>query len=160
MTLQDAETLMARRMAEHGLLAAGWRFEWDRAKRRFGRCSYRSKTLSLSRHLVQLNDATRVDRTVLHEIAHALVGPGHGHNRVWRRQARALGIPGDRCYTVADTVQPEAAGRYVLQCKGCGYKFGFLKRTRYVRRALLGQPTGYFHRSCGPVKGPMGLATD
>ena len=32
-----------------------------------------------------------VKNTLLHEIAHALVGPGHRHNRVWRQKAREIG---------------------------------------------------------------------
>ena len=29
--------------------------------------------------------------TLLHEIAHAIVGPGHGHDAVWQTAARRIG---------------------------------------------------------------------
>lgn len=32
--------------------------------------------------------------TVAHEVAHALVGPAHGHDAVWRRKAVELGGSG------------------------------------------------------------------
>ena len=38
-----------------------------------------------------------IRRTVLHEIAHAIVGGGHGHDRVWACCCRELGIEPKRC---------------------------------------------------------------
>jgi hypothetical protein len=35
--------------------------------------------------------------TVLHEVAHALAGPQHGHDRVWRSIAVRIGCSGERC---------------------------------------------------------------
>ena len=103
-------------MAEYGL--SGWRAELDRAVRRFGRCRYSCKLITLSYDLVQLNDQTRVLDTILHEIAHALAGPKAGHGPEWRRIARAIGCSAKRCYSLEDTVQPPA--RFVLHCSHCG----------------------------------------
>ena len=36
--------------------------------------------------------------TILHEMAHALVGQVHGHDAVW--QAQVLGCSGRRCHDV------------------------------------------------------------
>ena len=71
MLLQDAHELALRLMRHHNLLPT-WKFEFDRSKVRFGKCSYGSKTISLSRHLVELNADVEVRDTILHEIAHAL----------------------------------------------------------------------------------------
>ena len=49
-----------------------WSFGFDRSKVRFGKCDYRRKRISLSSHLVDLNDEYSVRDTILHEIAHAL----------------------------------------------------------------------------------------
>jgi protein subunit release factor A len=46
MELQKAKELAESLMAHHGL--QGWHFRFDRAKRRFGCCKYRTKTISLS----------------------------------------------------------------------------------------------------------------
>lgn len=38
-----------------------------------------------------------VTNTILHEIAHAIVGAKHGHDRVWRAKALEIGCDGQRC---------------------------------------------------------------
>lgn len=81
-------------LAEHGL--TGWRLTLDRAKRRAGACRFEERTISVSRHLMALYDEAHVRDTLLHEIAHALVGPRHGHDAVWRAKAVAIGCSGSR----------------------------------------------------------------
>ena len=115
MNLDDARNLATTLMMEHGLQAQGWTFKFDNAKRRFGECRHGHKTLSLSQSLVILNDEARVGATMLHEIAHALVGPRHGHDAVWKRKAIELGDDGERYYDTA-TVKPSAPLRVV--CPG------------------------------------------
>lgn len=35
---------------------------------------------------------SQIAATAVHELAHAIVGPGHGHGAAWKRAARALGL--------------------------------------------------------------------
>lgn len=107
MDLNLAQCLAIKLMDEHDLIFRGWTFEFDNAKRRFGCCRYRTKKITLSKHLVKLNDESIVRNTILHEIAHALVGAGHGHNHVWRTKAIALGCNGERCYSSDKVNLPE-----------------------------------------------------
>src|SRR4051794_36578616 len=86
-----AESLIAR----HGL--SGWRVEFDTAKRRAGICRYAERVIGLSAPLTRLHDEAEVRDTVLHEVAHALVGARHGHDSVWRHTARRIGCSGLRC---------------------------------------------------------------
>ena len=72
-----------------------WTFKFDTAKRRAGSCVYRAKTITLSGPLTDLYDRDTVRGVILHEIAHALVGPDHHHDPTWRRVARGLGAPDD-----------------------------------------------------------------
>lgn len=137
MNLLEAKNLANDLMAKHGILDQGWRFQYDNARRRFGRCSYRTKTISLSKHLVSLNDLEKVKDTILHEIAHALT-PGHGHDRVWQRKAIEIGCNGERCYSSFDVQQPES--RYIAECKGCGHTH---KRHKMTDRLKYGK------QSCG-----------
>lgn len=118
MQLNEAKKLALNLMDHHGLRAKGWIFEFDRAVKRFGCCHYQTKTISLSQHLVQLNDPAQCTNTILHEIAHALVGSGQGHNRVWQRKAVEIGCNGQRCYSVATVNRPKLP--YKLVCPTCG----------------------------------------
>jgi predicted SprT family Zn-dependent metalloprotease len=119
MELNRAQELATLLLSKHDLTSKGWRFEFDTAKRRFGCCNYRYKRITLSKALVLVNDEARVKNTILHEIAHALVGGGHGHDGVWRRKAIEIGCDGNRCYTTKNTVVPES--KYVAVCKTCGH---------------------------------------
>ena len=62
-----------------------WSFEFNRRKRSLGLCFHHRKAVELSLHLVEHNGPEEVLDTLLHEIAHALVGPRHGHDAVWKR---------------------------------------------------------------------------
>lgn len=116
MQLTDVEKLAGQLFKSHDL--EGWHFKFDNAVKRFGLCNYRDRTISLSRHLVQLNPEPVVTNTLLHEIAHALVGAGHGHNRVWVRRALSIGCDGQRCYSRSEVKAPELP--YKLTCPACG----------------------------------------
>ena len=111
MELTAARHLAAGLIARHGL--TGWRLVFDNAKTRAGVCRYDRKEIGLSRPLVSLYDAGQVTETVLHEIAHALVGPRHGHDRAWRATARRIGASGERCMP-ADA--PSVEGPWVGVC--------------------------------------------
>lgn len=105
--------LMARElMDQHGL--SGWIFGFDRAEVRAGACHHRDRRITLSRALTAAHDQAEVQETVLHEIAHALVGARHGHDAVWRARARAIGATGQRCYVADDRVVP---GRWQGRCR-------------------------------------------
>jgi predicted SprT family Zn-dependent metalloprotease len=105
MKQEDSQALALELMGKHGLLAKGWTFHFDNAKRRFGYCQYRPKMISISKHLSELNSEEQVKDTILHEIAHALAGPRAHHYAKWRYQAMVVGAKPERCYS-ADVVQP------------------------------------------------------
>jgi len=117
MKLESAQKLAINLMSKHGLISIGWKFRFDTALRRFGCCKYRSKTITLSEPLTELNTELEVKDTILHEIAHALT-PGHKHNSVWRRKAMEIGCNGNRCYDNNKVETPES--KYVATCIGCG----------------------------------------
>ena len=85
-------------MNRHGLV--GWRVKLDHARRRAGQCDYNSRVISLSRFYVRKADKEHILDTILHEIAHAIVGPHHGHDAVWRQKAREIGCTANRCHTL------------------------------------------------------------
>lgn len=102
MNLRDARDLALRLMAEHGL--AGWTFVWDSAIRRLGQCDFKRRRISLSIQPAELRPISEVRNTILHEIAHALVGEYHGHDSTWRAMAIRIGCDGRRCSASSFTV--------------------------------------------------------
>lgn len=115
METYEAGQLARRLMNEHGL--GHWLFRFDRrAISRLGQCSHGRQTISLSEKIIPLTDEKVIRNTILHEIAHALVGPGHGHDHVWRRQALTIGCNGERGHRV-DT-SPLAPWMATCQCAG------------------------------------------
>lgn len=107
-------------MDEHGLTKNGWVFKFDNSKKRFGCCNYTRKKISLSKDLCVLNSEHDVKDTILHEIAHALVGHSHGHDNVWKQKALSIGCNGERCYSSENVMQPDS--KYFAICSGCGYE--------------------------------------
>ena len=125
-------------MDQHGL--ADWRLALSSAARRLGSCAYHTKTIRLSRHLLALNDWSEVRDTLLHEVAHALVGQSHGHDRVWRAQAVALGANPRACAAPAQVRMPEPG--WEAWCPRCAQSVGrYYRRPRRWRR-------GYLHPQC------------
>lgn len=140
MNLDSAYQLAHELMSKHNLLIAGWRFQFDRANRRFGCCKYRYKMITLSASLTELNDVEQVKDTILHEIAHALVGPKHGHDWVWRSKALEIGCNGERCYSSAKVNTPRAT--YEAICKGCGKTHKRFRKQQEGRSSSCGKCSG------------------
>ncbi|MBS43058.1 MAG: sprT domain-containing protein [Nocardioides sp.] len=136
MDLRDAFA-MAEDLVEHHC-PPGWSVQYDAARRRAGVCRFRDRVIGLSAPLTALHDESEVRDTVLHEIAHALAGPRHGHDEVWREVAQRIGSTGERCVP-ADAPRVEApwigvcaqghtAERFrrperVMSCARCGRGF-------------------------------------
>lgn len=95
MDLSDAYRMGTELLQRHGL--HGWSLVFDNAKRRAGVCRYTQRVIGLSAPLARLHSPDEVRETLLHEIAHALTGPEHGHDGIWVAQARAIGSNGRRC---------------------------------------------------------------
>ena len=143
MNLAHAQQLAESLMAQHRLTAKGWSFEFDTAKRRFGCCNFSNKVISLSAPLTNANEEAQVKDTILHEIAHALVGSGHGHDSVWKAKCREIGCKDERCYSDKDTVL--IAGKYRAVCGGCGKEHSRHKRPLKGRRFACLCPVSYTH---------------
>lgn len=114
MTPDETLALTRSLMDQHGLFH--WTAKLDGGKTRFGLCSYDRQTISVSRHLAAINPESEIRNTILHEIAHALVGPGHNHGPVWKAKAREIGaIPS------ATHIAKAAPPKYLGHCPtpGC-----------------------------------------
>jgi predicted SprT family Zn-dependent metalloprotease len=90
-----------------------WCMVWDtKAVRRYGQCRYGKQEIGITKQLANINSLEESKDVVLHEIAHALTGPGHGHDATWKRMCIKVGARPERCYT------PESNGGDVKTLKG------------------------------------------
>lgn len=87
-------------MIQHGLPVTGpgaWSFRWDNSKTREGVCTYGRRVIALSWPIAQIRTLDESRDTVLHEIAHALVGYAAAHGPAWKAMARKLGATPKAC---------------------------------------------------------------
>lgn len=93
MNRQIAARLARELMDRHGLNE--WKIEWSRAKRTHGQCVYAKKTLIFSAVAFDHIGESEARDTILHEIAHALVGPSAAaHGYVWKGKCLEIGGTG------------------------------------------------------------------
>lgn len=140
MEIQEALNLAQKLMLQYNL--HDWKLDIDRAKRRAGLCSSRRKTIFLSQFYIQLNNEEDIRNTILHEIAHALVGCVEGHNQVWKRKAREIGCDAERLCGEG-VVMPK--GKHRGDCQGC-------KREVHQHRAP-SKKRNYYCGQCGKDRG-------
>src|SRR5436853_7647176 len=101
--LYEAAHLARELLKQYGL--HDWQFAFDHARRRFGRCDYTHRQITLSKTLTFLNPIEEVRDTILHEIAHALT-PGANHGPRWRAMCRQIGARPARCFAEEQVVTP------------------------------------------------------
>lgn len=138
--LHNIEHIVNDYLQHYGL--TDWKFAFDRAKRRAGCCKYKYKLITLSYHYISNNPDDAIIDTVLHEIAHALVGPGNGHNNIWKLKCIEIGAKPERCCG-ADVKLPN--GAYQAKCNKCGY---ISHKHRKLKKS-------YYCRKCGPKDGAL-----
>ena len=128
-------------LAAYGL--TGWSFRLNRSKVNLGLCRYGPRTVELSSPFVEHNPEEVVRDTLLHEVAHALVGAGHGHDAAWKAMCLRVGARPERLSFEA--AMPE--GRWRATCGGCGLVH---HRHRRPKRMV-----GWWCCRCGPERGRL-----
>lgn len=122
MELGEVRALAEGLLREHGLVGE-WSFDFDHARRRAGQCDFYRHRVTLSAPLMRLYQSEQVREVILHEIAHALAGARHHHDRVWRETAERIGAkPQTR---LSNT--PEVSPLWVGRC-AAGHEFGRYRR--------------------------------
>jgi predicted SprT family Zn-dependent metalloprotease len=102
-----------------------WSFQFDHATKRAGCCNYRDQVISLAHAYARTASDQAIQDTLLHEIAHARVGKAHGHDQVWRQEARRLGCSGQRCHDVQFSPP-----RYIVTCENACWVITAERRQR------------------------------
>ncbi|MCF7845632.1 MAG: SprT-like domain-containing protein [Candidatus Peribacteraceae bacterium] len=125
MNLATTATLARQLLGHYGL--SGWNFRFDRARRRFGCCNFATKTISLSKVLAELNSPAKVRDTLLHEIAHALVGPRHNHDSIWKDKIAEIGGKPKARFRETEVVIPKS--KFAAVCPNCQREFPVFRRS-------------------------------
>src|SRR6476646_520436 len=124
--IREIRNLAYGLLSQHGL--SDWTFAFNRRKRSMGLCVYGRRTIELSVHFVLRNSHDEILDCLLHEIAHALVGPKHGHDQVWKKKCLEIGARPVRC---GEAEMPE--GRWKARCGECGTSFHRHRKPKKVR---------------------------
>ena len=120
-----ANKLIGRHKAVSGL-AKDWRFGFDLAPSRAGVCKYDAHRIDLSVSFCLRASRAEIIDTILHEVAHAIVGKAHNHDAVWTAKAREIGCSGERTHAIRHT-----PARWIGQC-ACGQRWHRQRLSRKV----------------------------
>jgi predicted SprT family Zn-dependent metalloprotease len=115
-------------LEEHGL--TDWRFDLSNHKTLVGQCDHRKKLIQYSVHYTIKTPMHTIKDTILHEIAHALVGPNHGHDWTWKRKCIEIGAKPERLVWEATTATKP---NYILECPECGQRWKRYRLKRNIR---------------------------
>jgi len=146
MTDTTAFAALARKTMAELIPAAGWTFGWDRAVRRNGQCVYSTRTITMSRSLTEIATDAEAFQTLLHEIAHARVGAGHGHGRVWLREARSIGYTGHRTSSREEYDKVAMTAPYIDSCPNGHTRPRWRKKPSNARATSCAQCSPRFDR--------------
>ncbi len=112
-----------------------WAFKFDHSARRAGCCIYRDKLISISFNLARTGSAAAIRDTILHEIAHALVGKKHNHDAIWKAKALEIGCSGERTHRL-QLVSP----RWNVTCENnCWKQTAERRNARFICRTCGGK---------------------
>ena len=104
----------------------GWGVDFNNRNRAAGLCSYREKKIYLSKHFVELNSFTEIEKTIKHEIAHAIsftYFKERGHGSTWSSVSISIGDDGERCYKSSEVNMPKGKVKY--NCINCNKEYSF-----------------------------------
>lgn len=109
-------------MRNSHLFDKGWVYKFNYLKRKLGLCYHNRKVLEFSLPFVEVNTLDLMKNTIIHEVSHALVGPYHKHNHVWKSQCRDLGLMNPTAVCV-DPRLNSPVGPYQFTCNCRTYYF-------------------------------------
>lgn len=87
----DAQNLCDIELRKHNLWNAGWRTNFTKVDKYIAACFHNEKRITISIPHLNARSESELKDTILHEIAHALVGFDHGHDLIWKTKALELG---------------------------------------------------------------------
>ena len=109
----------------------GWRCNFTKTDRHIAACDHVNKRIIVSIPHLNARSEAEFQDTVRHELAHAIVGYGHGHNDVWINKAKELGLKdprpcaasnanAGRAINIVETKEAPKIKAVQLRCPECG----------------------------------------
>jgi SNF2 family DNA or RNA helicase len=98
----QASQLCRAELNKHGLNDWKVRVSSDPNQPFLGLCMHREKVIMINGYHVDLHGDAETRCTILHEIAHAIVGPSHRHNAVWAAKASEIGCDNTEACSTLD----------------------------------------------------------
>lgn len=117
----------------------GWSFGFNDRKRSLGVCYLAKKRIEVSLKLVNSGIIAEIRETILHEIAHALVGPGHKHDNVWKNMAIKVGARPEAC--TSEIPDRGDGAKYIAHCS-CGEPHYLYRRGKRMTQLRCIRPEG------------------
>lgn len=99
---------------------------------RAGRCVYGTKTISYGIPFMLRSGEKERTNTVLHEVAHALAGPGTGHSITWKRKFISLGGNGERLSYFPQDIYTHDNFLWIGTCPTCNDRTGMSRAPKSV----------------------------
>lgn len=127
---RELENATQELFAAHKL--EGWKILFENVSSRAGQCNYTNKTISYGILFMLHADREQRMNTVLHEIAHAIAGAGHGHDAFWKRTFISLGGNGERSAERPASVYTTENYLWIGVCPTCGDVTGFKRAPQTV----------------------------
>ncbi len=142
-------------LKKHELAKQGWNIQFNKSTKYLAACWHQSKVIAVSVHLLNGADEGTFTNTMLHEIAHSMVGPHHGHDSVWKKTAIEIGCDGEPCghFTIDATRNTDASEQkprvhvapITITCPKCG------KTAIETSRATFPNGKTYTKLKCGHI---------
>lgn len=96
---------------------------------RLGVCKHHKRTIEYSELIFKHLERDEIVQTIIHEVAHAAVGPGFGHGPIWQRKYAAMGGTRGRTANLPQEVR-HAISKYVIHCAVTGDIIAYRNRRR------------------------------
>jgi predicted metal-dependent hydrolase len=90
MTSKEVYEIARGALDQHG--KKDWSIGFHATKKNIGLCQYDRKRIMFSSYWLTKLTVVEWNNVILHEVAHALTGPFHGHNKTWRDKAHEIGL--------------------------------------------------------------------
>lgn len=105
----------AQLLIDNGL--EDWKIKLNNKRTSLAETMHSTKTIFYSKPFLTVATQDQFDGVTLHEAAHALLGPGHGHNDTFIRKCIEISPTPDYAKRATDV----PIRKFILTCPSCGY---------------------------------------